>query len=163
MTLRASCLIAGHCSGPHASVVTDAELQNIHFVHDLLSYAQNLKLKPAEWRAYLTQQYASYDGRILGKDGEEEFLDMDVFEVEDELLFAANDVKGAAQQVTIANAAIREFFDYWLCRPETPKRLPFSEQTRERLRVVATILRAQNPQEAQFWGLSGKAANDNDP
>lgn len=161
MTLRASCLIAGHCPKLHASVVTDAELKNLHFVHDMLSFAQDLGLKPSEWRAYLTQQYASYDGRILGNDGEEEFLDMDLFEVDEDLLFAANNVKGAARQLTSANSSIREWFDYWLCRPETQKRIPFSEQTRERLRVIATILRAQNPKEAQFWGLKGKAANDN--
>ena len=161
MTYRASCLIAGHSPELHASVVTDVELKNAHFVYDMLSYAQNLKLKPSEWRAYLTHEYASYQGRIVGINGEEEFLDMDVFEVDEEVLFAANDVKGAARQLTSANSSIREWFDYWLCRPETQKRIPFSEQTRERLRVVATILRAQNPQEAQFWGLKGKAANDN--
>lgn len=164
MTLCASCFMVGYCKRLHASVVTDDELQNIDFVNDLLDYAQKLRLKPSGWRSYLTEAYTDYQGRILDAHGEEEFLNMGLFEVDDTILFATNDVAHAAKQVTIANHAIRDWFDYWLCNPPVPrKHVNFSAYTRERLRVVGTILRAVAPEEAQFWGLKGKAANDNEP
>ena len=161
MTLCASCFMVGYCKRLNASVVTDDELQQVGFVNDLLAYAQNLRLKPSDWRPYLTKAYADYQGRILDANGEEEFLNMGLFEVEDDILFAANDVAHAAKQVTIANNAIRDWFDYWLCNPTPRQHVNFSAYTRERLRVVGTILRAIAPEEAQFWGLAGKAANDN--
>ena len=163
MTLCASCFMVGYCSKLNALVVTDDELQNLDFVNDVLNYAQNLKLSPSDWRPYLTRAYADYQGRILGTHGQEEYLDMELFEVRDEILFASMDVKHASRQVTISNNAIRDWFDYWLCHSNPRQHTNFSTITRERLRVVATILRAQNPQDAQFWGLKGKVANDNHP
>lgn len=163
MTLCTSCFMVGYCKRLHASVVTDEELQNIDFVNDVLNYAQILKLKPSDWRPYLTRAYADYNGRIFGTNGEEEFLDMDVFEVSDEVLFASNDTTQASRQLTIANNAIRDWFDYWLCNSNPREHNHFSPCTRERLRVVGTILRANDPDEAQFWGLKGKTANDNYP
>lgn len=161
MTLCIRCPMVGYCSHLTAQVVTNDELDNPHFLSDFLRYSQNLNLRPSAWRGYLTEIYSNYNGRILNGDSEE-FLDMDVFEIEDDILFEPLSVGGAAKQVSIANDAIRQWVDYWLCQSHKPQeKNEMSELTRERLRVVATILKIQNPKEAQFWGLSRKAANDN--
>lgn len=162
MNLCPSCFMVGYCSRLNTKIVTNDELKNPDFVNDVLAYAQSLGLRPALWRPYLTKQYASYKGRIVNGKGEEEFLDMTLFEVDEDILFAANDVTNSAKEVSIANNAIREWFEYWLCNPRSYRQPAYiSEETIEKLRIVATILRAKNPDEAALWGLKSKAANDN--
>jgi len=152
----------GYCLNTTAQIVTNEELNNRNFITDMLTYAQSLNLSPSTCRDYLIDAYAAFEGRIINRNGEEVFIDLELFEVDDDVLFEPLSVGGAAKQVSVANNSIRQWFDYWLCGAIIPnERTELSPMTRERFRVIATILKADNPQEAQFWGIKNKAANDN--
>lgn len=150
----------GYDPQQNVSIVTDEELANPFFINDVLNYAQELRIRPCHWRDYLTDSYANFEGRIIDASGEEVFLDMDVFEIEEDILFA-NDNDDGNKDVTAAHDAIRDWFDYWLCKPMPRFSGNLSKLDKERLRVVGAILRATHPNEATLWGLQSKAANDN--
>ena len=56
---------------------------------------------------------------------------------------------------------IREWFRDFCCTPCSPDVEPrVRGEAKERVRILATILKAHNPDEALIWGV--RAANDND-
>ena len=142
-------------------IVTNEELQNSLFINDVLNYAQDLRIAAEDWREYLTSEYARLNVCIIDANGDEVFLDMEVFEIDDELLFAANDNKEIDEQIRKADKAITNWFENWLCNPTPKFANHLTTLDKERLRVVATILRTANPHAAIMWGIQGKAANDN--
>lgn len=144
-----------------AQIVTEDELENSLFIADVLNYAQGLQITSDEWREYLTNEYTLLNTCIIDTKGNELFLDMEVFEIDDDLLFAANDNKDADEEIKKANKAIINWFEHWLCKPTPKFTSNLTKLDKERLKVVATILRAANPQRAIMWGIQGKAANDN--
>ena len=164
------CVLAGYCLHLKSKAVTRAEMENLAFINDALSFAYGLNFepaevtlgfkldfKPAEWKLFIHEAYAEYRGRIIGADGNEEFLNTDeLFEVSDEKFDAS------VKELSNAYNAIRDWLKYYFCEPRIiTEDTYFRGNTEERLRVVFSIIRARYPHESQFFGLSGKAANDN--
>ncbi len=140
MMLCMNCLPLGYCAKLNCILVSDKELNNLDFVEDVRSCAQNLRIKPSGWRDFIYDTYRDYPGRVLGSNGEEVFLDLEVFETD----------------------GIREWFRDWILRSERLCRSKTLRiESRERVRVIATLLRAQNPRAALIWGV--RPANDNQP
>lgn len=132
-----NCISQGYCKNEVARLVTDAEIANQHWVRDIRLFAATFSIQPCDWAEYLTNLYRDYLGWIIDPTGSETFLNLDP-------LFEQN-----------ARFFFRDF-----CRAPNPKANCFVRpQSWERVRVLATILRARFPAEAQMWGV--RAANDN--
>ena len=135
-----TCLSQGYCNRLSAAVANDNEAGCRAFVFDVRVFANSLRISSDHWREYLNNEYRDYPGRIVGQRGREVFLNMEVFE----------------------EAHIEDWFEHnFNTLPTSEDTIRLRPDTRERMRVAATILRARNPYAAQFWGLRGKAANDN--
>ncbi|ALG92010.1 MULTISPECIES: hypothetical protein [Actibacterium] len=135
-----ACTLNGYCKRLMTHFVTDQMLENSTYIRDLRNFAFGLNVKDSAWHEHLTNLYRDYRGWIVGFDGDEVHLDMEQFE----------------------RPFIREWFrDFCHKRcPDdvTPRRRP---ESRERVRILATILTARFPSEALLWGV--RAANDDDP
>lgn len=163
-----SCILAGYCLRMESRAVTKSEMKNIAFINDALRFAYKLNsrpaketlgfeldFKPAEWKLFIHEAYTSYRGRILGESGYEQFLDTELLEVPD-VSFGES-----TKKLSKEFEKIRDFFDDYFCNPRViSKRSNLKGVTLERLRIVFSVLRARYP-ESYFWGLEGKAANDN--
>lgn len=166
-----NCMLAGYCIHLNAKVVNEHDMANWDFVRDALAFGYSLNFKPAEftlgiqldckepteWTKFIDKAYTEYRGRFIGRNGQEEFLNMELFEVPDK--------KFGASKEELSNAFdnLCEWNEYWFCTPHTEqKHFQFRGDTREKLRIAFTVLRATYPQEeTKFWGL--RAANDNNP
>jgi len=166
-----NCMLEGYCLHLQSRTVSKKDMANPAFVYDALAFAYRLNSKPkeftlgvhlngkpAKWNKFIHKGYTGYEGRFIGSDGKEEFLNTDdLFEVADEMMFDAS-IK------TLANArkTLRDWLKDWVCtEPEPHNSVSFKGNTAERLRIIFTVLRATYPQETKFWGL--RAANDNEP
>lgn len=138
MNLCLTCLPQGFCRKRRTHLVTDVELASGRFRWDVRKKAYGLGLTPVEWVDAIHDLYSQCPGWIMHADGNEVFLDMNEFE----------------------RPHIREWFRDWVCdlpaRPETQRLHPASK---ERIRILATIMRAHFPAEAMLWGK--EIANDN--
>lgn len=140
MPLCVTCFGLGYCKKLFSRLVSDRELENPHFRDDVRQFARSLDVPAAEWRDYLLDLYCHYPGRIVDQNGAETFLNMEEFEV----------------------PHVREWCRDWINGVPSasgPSRL--RSESRERIRALASILRAAFPEEAFTWGL--RAANDNKP
>ena len=134
------CEKLGYCRYKETTLVTDQELSNSAFLRDVRKFANHLDMASSSWREFLADLYCQYPGCIVDASGQEVFLDMDVFE----------------------ERYIREWFRDWACTPPKESTNPrLRVEARERIRVLATILRASFPKQAMLWGVI--PANDNDP
>jgi hypothetical protein len=138
MSLCNQCIGLGYCRKLNAHLVSDAELANPEFIRDVRTAADELCITRDQWRDHLSNLYRDYRGRILDREGNEVFLDMEVFE----------------------KASPYWFRDFCIT-PRPGVRPRVRQAARERVRVMATILRAVFPDAAQFWGVC--PANDNEP
>lgn len=135
------CNQQGYCSRISSRIFGDEVFSNRYWLVDfkcfLNGYSFRQKLMPGDWHDHIADLYCNYKGWISGPSGEEVFLDTQVFEV----------------------AHIREWFRDFIqpVREGTTPRL--RREARERVRVLATIMRAFYPEEAMMWGV--RAANDN--
>ncbi|MEZ5691654.1 MAG: hypothetical protein R3D71_08325 [Rickettsiales bacterium] len=140
-------------------LVTDEELKNPEFIRDVRDFCYQQNIEAADWIHYICNEYVAYKGSIIDENGKEVLLNTSVFDIDENTLFNGTDEEVIAANLTIYNW-IREF-----CR--TPCSASVKPRVRaeakERVRVLATILRASFPAEAFFWGPRGKAANDNNP
>jgi len=153
------CVLAGYCLNLKSKAVTMEELKNPYFLYDFLKFGHSLGLEDAEWKPFLNESLLKYSGDIVDESGKAVFVDTEVFEIGEDTLFT-----GSKEDVSRAFERIRDFFSYWFGQErELREKVHFRGNTGEKLLVVASILRAQNPHEASFWGLEGKAANDNTP
>lgn len=140
MPLCVTCFGLGYCKKLFSHIVTDRELENPHFREDVRQFARSLNVSPTEWRDYLADLYCHYAGRIVDRNGVESFLAMEEFEV----------------------PYVREWFRDWInVEPSASGTTRLRSESRERIRVLATILRATFPEKAFTWGM--RAANDNKP
>jgi len=140
MNLCPSCILLGYCRNRSAWLVTDKELDNPEFVRDVREAARAEAVSPDHWIDHITRLYRDYRGWITVIGGGRVFLDMDEFE----------------------RPSIREWFRDFCVTPCPPEITPrVRDEARERVRILATILRALNPERAQFWGL--RSDNDNEP
>lgn len=141
MQLCHYCMYLGYCHRITSLIVTDAEISNPEFIRDVRVFAHGLGLTPDQWHEFVIDAYRDYKGRIVSKRGAEVFLTTEVLE----------------------HPNIRDWFKAWACRLPNPDIAPrVRKEAWGRVRVVASILRAQQPFAAQFWGLRDRAANDNE-
>lgn len=140
MDLCLYCLSNGYCRKLITPLVTDAELADPEFIRDLRNFASRLPLSYCDWLDGLSDLYKDYPGWIMGPDDKEVMLDMEQFE----------------------QPNIQYWFRDFCCTPCPPNVTPrVRKEARERVRVLATILRARFHGDALMWGL--RAANDNEP
>lgn len=134
------CYLVGYCRRLQARLVTDADLANPEFIRDLRHHAYGLGLTRDAWVSQLTDRYRDYQGTIIDADGADVLLDMEVFE----------------------HPGIRDWLRDFACTPcpadVTPR---VRREAWERVRVMATILRAVAPEQAGLWGV--RPANDHTP
>ena len=140
MLLCPACRLDGYCSRLVTQIVTDDELNNPEFVRDVRALAYTLYVEPIDWLDYLDALYQDYRGWISDGSSEEVFLDMEEFD----------------------RSYIEDWFERFCCTPCPANVTPrVQERSQERVRIVATILRARFPERAMLWGV--RAANDNRP
>ena len=134
------CIFSGYCRKRRSSLVNDGELRNPEFIRDVRAKANSLNICSDHWLEFLTGLYRDYPGWIMDAGGDEVFLDMEEFELPN----------------------IKVWFQEFCCTPCPPHVQPrVRVEARERVRALATILRACFPVEAYFWGR--RPANDNAP
>lgn len=138
VNLCGQCYLQGYCRRLESKAVTDAEL-TAAFVCDLRAHMRLLNLTRDRWASFLTEAYRDYPGIITDAHGDEIALDTCVFD----------------------HASVR----YWfrdMCRPLDADTSPrVRHESRERLKVTASILRAIHPVPASLWGKT--IANDERP
>ena len=140
MGLCVECLSKGFCEQIRTKIVSDDELSNPDFVRDVRNFSANLSIDPTSWLEALYDMYCQYPGWIVDRNGHEQFLDLEHFEV----------------------PYIREWFRDWACSPLSQDVRPrVRGESRERIRVLGTILRTKYPEPAMMWGV--RPANDNSP
>ena len=132
-----NCYSAGYCKQISANLVSDSEISNPQFVFDVRVTTSSMKVSPADWLETIYDLYRDYVGVILDDQGNETFINMEVFEF----------------------PHAREWFRDWVCiKPQIRNRIRVRVESRERFRALATIIRAAYPKSTDFWGLS--IAND---
>ena len=128
-----------YCPRSRVELVPNAKLESREYLRDLRRFTSDLDISPDHWVDYLVDTYRDYEGVITSR-GSETYLDTEAFEID----------------------SIREWFRDWACKPVPPETEPrLREESRERIRVLATILATRFPFEASMWGV--RAANDNRP
>jgi len=140
MNLCFECSSKGYCKKLKTYIVKVDELTG-EFMQDMKRHMRVLsfkhKLTPGMWFDFVTDAYRDYMGTMVNAEGEENFLDTEVF----------------------AEFDPRDFFRNLLRLDlEAGSRRPRPE-THSRLIVLASILKAHSPSETAYWGL--RAANDN--
>jgi hypothetical protein len=135
------CLSFGYCRKLSCLLVSDAEIEDAEFIRDVKGFGADLDIKSDCWRNFLIDSYRDYLGRVFAdrtamERGLETFLDTQELEIDHFREWA------------------RDFF-----RHVPPHVKPHVRpEAWERVRVVATILRARFPEAAASWGL--RASND---
>ena len=139
MHLCANCFNIGYCQKETTTLVSDHQIENPDFLKDLRAFTSELSVSPDKWIEFIADTYRDYRGRIVYK-GQEVFLETEVLEVK----------------------SIREWFRDFICTPVRAGAKPrLREESRERIRLIATVLATRFPFEASTWGM--RAANDNHP
>lgn len=140
MKMCRECTRAGRCLNVKGLIVSDRELDNPFFIQDLRAFAYSRNISKYHWLDYLTDLYRDLEGCIIDDQHLVVWLNMELLEVPNP----------------------HEWFRHFCNRPVQPGTLPqLHPKTRERVRILATILRAAFPEIARFWGVRG--ANDNEP
>lgn len=136
----AGCDKPGICVGCSARLASDRELDNPDFIRDLRNYAVRLPISSRHWREALNDMYRDYRGCIVDPQTRSAvYLDMEEFE----------------------RPNIREWFRDFCSRVPADASPYVTAATRERARILATVLRASDPAGTMLWGM--RPANDNDP
>lgn len=116
----ALCIIEDRCE--RTLLVTDRELADPAFIRSLRDLCYALNVSSYQWLDFLTDLYRDAHGCIVDESGRTVFLDMDVFEI----------------------PHIRDWFRDFCCTPCPPHITPYVRgEAKERVRVLATILRGQ--------------------
>ena len=135
--------------------VSDRELENPIFVYKVRQKFSQLELRPERCLDFLADFCCRWPGRFI-KDGHERCPSFEIFEPSEEIIFA--DGNALQRHLECMRCWWR---DYMLTEPRTGICVRLRKESRERFRIVATILRAMYPGEALLWGTH--AANDNRP
>lgn len=137
------CRLLGYCQRIKTPHVTDDELANPEFVRDLRATAYDEGVSDSEWHDHVTDLYRDMRGWVVDEESAHEnevLLDMRNFDI----------------------PSIREWFRDWCCEPCPPEVTPrVRPEAKERVRVLATILRGTYPVRASLWGV--RPANNNRP
>lgn len=139
-------------------LVTNREMDNSAWVYDFLTFVRVLCVRenvtPTMFISFIADQYRDLECSIVDEQGNEIFLDFSAFEVPEETLLANDD------RAERAIERLREWIEDRFYAPCTP-RPHIRKEARERVQVIATIIRAAYPYEALMWGR--RPANDNTP
>ena len=139
-SLCVHCLTLGYCKNSTRQLVRDAQLEDPEYLRDLRNFTASLEISADHWLDYLVDMYRDFSGRIVSN-GQDVFLDTQEFE---------------------KISSTREWLRDWACvRVPDHIRPRLREESRERIRVLATILSTQFPFEAGMWGV--RPANGNKP
>lgn len=134
------CLGLGYCPKIRTLIVSDLELSNPEFLRSVRLTAYRHNISSYQWLDEVYSLYRDYHGWICDERGQEVLLDLEVFETPN----------------------IRTWFRDFCCRPLPEGSMPrVRGESKERVRVLATILRARFPVSAATWGVW--VANDNRP
>ena len=128
----------GYCGAKIIRLVTDDELSQPQFVRGLRATARALGYSASEWVDRLSDIYRDFDGVIIDEYGNEVMLDLEVFEFEH------------------ARTWYRDQINTPMAEGVSPR---LRAESKERLRILGTVLRMVFPGEALGW----LAANDNQP
>lgn len=135
------CISRQYCKRLISPIFRDDELRRPFFQTDfrafLFVYTFKHRLCFSQWHEHLCGLYRDYRGWISDQVGDEVFLDMEVFE----------------------HPNIREWFRDYIRPVPLGVRPRLRGESKERVRTLATIMRAYHPEEAMMWGV--RAANDN--
>lgn len=116
----ALCIIEDTCT--KTRLVTDRELADPAFIRRLRNVCFRLYVSSYQWLDFLTDLYRDMHGCIVDDSGRTVFLDMDFFEI----------------------PHIRDWFRDFCCTPCPPHITPYVRgEAKERVRILATILRGQ--------------------
>lgn len=125
------------CPRMRVQLVSDAKLENPGYLRDLRNFTAGLNISPDHWFDWLVDSYRDFQGLVI-TNRKEVYLDTEVFDKQ----------------------SIREWFRDHIAKPVPAGIRPrLREESRERMRVLATIISARYPFEAAKFGL----ANDNRP
>ena len=139
MLLCAQCYLQGYCRWLRSKAVTRVELTPT-FLRDLRAYAFALTIKPDHWKDFLLDSYCDYAGQIVDANGHVVLLDTGVFD----------------------GVHIRTWFRDFACTPLGPHVVSrVRPESVERIKVMASILRALDPVRPSLWGKA--VANDDTP
>lgn len=133
------CINYTFCRRSTSQLVTDDELANSEWIRDLRTYAAKLCISPDHWHEWITAAYRDAKRLIVDRNGAEVSLDMEEFEL----------------------IGIRYWFRTFCVSPAADVTPRIRVEARERVRILASILRARDPDAARMWGF--RAANDNSP
>lgn len=117
-------------------IVSDAELDNPEFLRDLRIFAANLRVSRGRWLDWLADGYRDADAILVDDCGDPADVDLELLELD----------------------GIEWWFKDWCKRPPAGITPRLRIEARERVRVVATLLRLIFPKESIVWGVSGEAA-----
>ena len=123
---------------PLVRLVTDDELSQPQFVRGLRATARALGYSASEWVDRLSDIYRDFSGLVIDEYGNEVMLDLEAFEFEH------------------ARTWFRDQINAPMAEGVSPR---LRAESKERLRILGTILRMVFPREALGW----LAANDNEP
>lgn len=130
MILCAQCYLTGFCRWLRSEAVAMTDLTPA-FLRDLRAYAFALDIAPDRWRDFLLDAYRDYAGQIVDRDGHVVLLDTGVFDA----------------------PHIRTWFRDFACTPLGPHVVArVRSESVERIKVMASILRALDPVTASLWG-----------
>lgn len=136
------CAVEQYCKRFVTPIFTEEELRRPFFQADikafLVGYTFQHYVLPGEWHDHMVGLYRDYRGWIKGANGKQVFLDLSVFEL----------------------PHIREWFRDYIQIVPNGVETRLRGESKERVQVLATIMRAHFPVEASLWGV--RAANDNE-
>ena len=117
-------------------LVDDQELRTSHYLFDLRAFTSKLGVKPEQWPDYASDIYRDFDGFI--SDSEGNLISLNTQHLE----------------------TYPEWYRDWANEPVACGAIPrLRQESRARVRVLATILKIKFSREAAMWGV--RAANDN--
>ena len=119
-------------------LVTDDELSQPQYIRGLRATARALGYSASEWVDRLSEIYRDFNGIVIDEYGREVMLDLEVFEFEH------------------ARTWFRDQVNMPMAEGVAPR---LRAESRERLRILGTVLKMVFPREALGW----LAANDNRP
>lgn len=140
------CRFLGYCRKLQCKIVTNTEIADERFIRAIRQHAYELKIPGRRWPDVLSNWLRDYPGRFFDALGQIKELDLIHIEYPE------------GQETDEAPYA-RWYQEF--CNTPCPKgTTPFvRREARERVRIVATLLRARYPVRASTWGKV--AANDN--
>ena len=135
--LCGQCLLLGYCRRLRSYKVTETEIDTRQFVLNLKRHARDRNVSFGAWLDYLSQLYGDYPGRIVDPQGRETMLDMSVFE----------------------KPSIKYWFRDFIGKAPAPIMFDhLRTESRPRVIILGTVLRAWQPVKASLWGK--RIAND---